>query len=335
VTYALDLAVSNPRLAVAGGLLYAFLITIFNREVVSALSSSIVWYRAPVAVLFGFLVAIPLEIRLLQGPILEELQRQELEGNTRFAEERARILGQAEQLKEHHRAQLQRASSSTDAVTSRVQESRDALEQLEHEQLVVWKKMLGEEHGAPGDGLTGIRGQGKAWSYWRDLHAGLSDRVDKQRDELAQLTTRARQVEADANALSTQLEADLRRLDDQAASRVALAKQRLFVARSDDLLARYEALEAIKRSSPAAYWFGWLLRLLFVVIELLPAFIKLSASSCEYFWIVKAEQRKNATRTIALANLEMREIVSDAEGADADRVRRHFFAHPQSWDRAA
>jgi hypothetical protein len=286
-------------------------------------------------VLFGFLVAIPLEIRLFQGPILEELERQELEGNTKFAEERARILEQVEPLKEHHREGLRRARFRSDAVASSLEEARDALERLEHERDVAWKKMLDEEHGAAGKGLTGIRGRGDAWSYWRDLHTGLSDRVGKLRNDFAALEARARQLKTDANALSEQLEPKLRRLGDEAASSVALAKERLFVARSDDLLARYEALEALKRSSPAAYWFGWLLRLLFVMIELLPAFIKLSASSYEYFWILEAEQRKNGTRAIALANLEMREIVSDPEHADADRVRRHFLAHPQSWDRAA
>jgi hypothetical protein len=64
-----------PVLAIVIGLIYSFMIMLFDREIVSASDKRAVLIRFPLAIVIGFIVAVPLELRLLDDSIQEHLAR--------------------------------------------------------------------------------------------------------------------------------------------------------------------------------------------------------------------------------------------------------------------
>jgi hypothetical protein len=62
-----------PLVAVPLGVLYSFMIIMFDREIVGAQDKRAVWIRLPLAVIIGFIVAVPLELRLLEDSISKQL----------------------------------------------------------------------------------------------------------------------------------------------------------------------------------------------------------------------------------------------------------------------
>jgi Domain of unknown function (DUF4407) len=62
-----------PLLAVPLGVLYSFMIIMFDREIVGAQDKRAVWIRLPLAIVIGFIVAVPLELRLLEDSINKQL----------------------------------------------------------------------------------------------------------------------------------------------------------------------------------------------------------------------------------------------------------------------
>ncbi len=82
----------------------------------------------------------------------------------------------------------------------------------------------------------------------------------------------------------------------------------LTVEQSYDLLARVEALEVIKGKSSAANRIAWLLRLLFVTIEIFPAVAKFFLDKNEYFALIEARNHLNRQQTNVVANAGMQEI---------------------------
>lgn len=59
--------------AVPLGILYSAMIIVFDREIVGAQVKKAVWIRLPLAIAIGFIVAVPLELRLLQDSIDKHL----------------------------------------------------------------------------------------------------------------------------------------------------------------------------------------------------------------------------------------------------------------------
>jgi hypothetical protein len=77
---------------------------------------------------------------------------------------------------------------------------------------------------------------------------------------------------------------------------------------SDDLLARYEALEKVKASSPSAIYMARGVMLLIILLEMFPALVKLMQQPNEYNIAVEEARRVNITRTIAIANTQIDQI---------------------------
>lgn len=78
-SYAIYTAFSDSAwgtfLAIPIGILYSFMIMVFDREIVSATNKSAVIVRFPLALAIGLIVAVPLEMRLLQDSIEKEIKR--------------------------------------------------------------------------------------------------------------------------------------------------------------------------------------------------------------------------------------------------------------------
>lgn len=93
-SYAIYTTFSNsflaPLLAPVLGIIYGCMIIVFDREIVSATDKRAVLIRFPLAIAIGFIVAVPLELRLLEDSIQEELGRMTRTENSSAVERRDR-----------------------------------------------------------------------------------------------------------------------------------------------------------------------------------------------------------------------------------------------------
>ncbi|OLE52071.1 MAG: hypothetical protein AUG51_19960 [Acidobacteria bacterium 13_1_20CM_3_53_8] len=78
----------------------------------------------------------------------------------------------------------------------------------------------------------------------------------------------------------------------------------------DDFLARYEAMEHVKQSSSSSFYMSWGLRALIILIEIIPALMKLFQRDNEYSAILEALRRRNLTRIYAIANDHIDQILA-------------------------
>lgn len=84
---------------------------------------------------------------------------------------------------------------------------------------------------------------------------------------------------------------------------------------SDDLLARYEALEKVKADSPSAIYMARGVMLLIILLEMFPALVKLMQQPNEYNVAVAEARRVNITRAIAIAKTQIDKINDNPQEA--------------------
>lgn len=145
-SYAIYTAFANHAwasfVAIPLGLLYCFMIIIFDREIVGAQVKKAVWVRLPLAIIIGFIVAVPLELRLLQDSIDKQLV----------------VLSQ-----EENKPALERLQAKLDATEVRKKELH-GLVQKYRDEINSWNKaMEAETVGRQISGRTGIAGAGPAY----------------------------------------------------------------------------------------------------------------------------------------------------------------------------
>jgi hypothetical protein len=68
-------------LAIPLGVIYSVMIIAFDREIVGSQSKRAVWVRLPLAIVIGFIVAVPLELRLLEDSVNKRLNMASQEDN--------------------------------------------------------------------------------------------------------------------------------------------------------------------------------------------------------------------------------------------------------------
>jgi hypothetical protein len=78
----------------------------------------------------------------------------------------------------------------------------------------------------------------------------------------------------------------------------------------EDLLANYEALEIVKMKSPATRKMALGLMLLIIMIEVIPALMKLLQQDNEYGAILEALRRRNITRVFAITNDHIDQVIT-------------------------
>jgi hypothetical protein len=145
-SYAIYTAFENhpwaPLVAVPLGLLYSFMIIIFDREIVGAQDKRAVWVRLPLAIIIGFIVAVPLELRLLEDSINKQLRVSSQEDN---------------------KVILNRMQNKQDELDRRKKELQDAIKQYRGEVNRWDAAMEAETVGRRLAGRTGVAGQGPAY----------------------------------------------------------------------------------------------------------------------------------------------------------------------------
>ncbi len=251
--------------AVPLGILYAAMIIVFDREIVGAQVKRAVWIRLPLAIAIGFIVAVPLELRLLQDSIdkhLIVLSKQE----NRDPEERLK-------------AKLDALDKRKGELQGKVQHYRDEINR--------WNAMMeAETVGRQLSGRTGIAGQGPAYRE-----------AERNRDANQQTLAKA-----EAELLKHEGE------EGQARQQLQLEYNNAHVAQAHDFLARYQALESLKNTSPGAFSISWGLRIFFILIEVFPALLKLFLPYSEYNAIVEARRRSQVQLVHAVSNKRLDEL---------------------------
>lgn len=131
-----------PLIAVPLGVLYSFMIITFDREIVGAQHKRAVWIRLPLAVIIGFIVAVPLELRLLEGSIEKQLLVASRADNKKLSE---------------------RVQGKQDELDARKKELQEAVKQYRNEVKRWNEAMEAETVGRQLAGRTGRAGQGPAY----------------------------------------------------------------------------------------------------------------------------------------------------------------------------
>jgi len=252
-------------IAVPLGILYSTMIIVFDREIVGAQVKKAVWIRLPLAIAIGFIVAVPLELRLLQDSIDKHLI----------------VLSKQENQEPQNRlkAKLDGLDKRKEELQGEVQHYRDEINR--------WNdNMEAETVGRQRNGRTGIAGQGPAYRE-----------AERNRDANQQMLAKA--------------EAELQKHEgeeSQARQQVQQEYDNAHIAQAHDFLARYEALESLKNTSPGAFSISWGLRIFFILIEVFPALLKLFLPYSEYNAIVEARRRSQVQLVHAVSNKRLDEL---------------------------
>jgi hypothetical protein len=263
--FAIYTAFENALLSVVVGALWGLMIVVFDREIVSAADKRAVFLRLPLALVIGFAVSIPLELRLLQDRLDKYLRQQEQVEN-------ADAVGRKN-------AQLERFQSRRDQLEKDVLKYRD--------QVAYWGSMMeAEVVGRVKEGRTGKAGEGPAWRAALENRGTNEKLLNETLGQLQQLSAK---------------EAEER-------GRVEKDFNQEFVGQTYGLLSRYEALEGLKSESGAALKISWLLRLLFIFVEVFPALLKLFLPYNAYHAILEARRREAIQLVHFITNQRMTAI---------------------------
>jgi Domain of unknown function (DUF4407) len=177
-----------------------------------------------------------------------------------------------------------------DAQIERFQGRREQLEKdvLKYrEQVADWNSaMEAEVVGRVRAGRTGKAGEGPAYRAAAENKATNQKLLD---DTLKQLQ-------------------DLDAKENEERSRTEQDFNRQFVSQTYGLLSRYEALEGLKGESTAALKISWLLRLLFIFVEIFPALLKLFLPYTAYNAILEASRREAIQIVHSVTNQRMTSI---------------------------
>jgi hypothetical protein len=168
--------------------------------------------------------------------------------------------------------------------------------------------MQDETTGAVRDGKlrTGIAGEGPAFRAARD-------QLDRNKE------------------LLSAAQAELQRLTQTAVTEKDRIKENFTsgtVGMPDDFLARYEALEAVKASSPSAIYLTMGIRALLILLEMSPALMKLLQRDNEYTVALEGTRRVNISRVIGLANDQIDQIRRDPKTPPKPTLLEHLRENP-------
>jgi hypothetical protein len=268
--YAVNTTFEDFTVAAPVALLYSMVIVFIDREIVSGQKKSAILPRLALAAAVGFVISVPLEMRLFQARIDQELRRMYNDENG---------AGLAD-LQRRDDAFQQRVDAVENDIRTYGQNINDAT-------LAMHDEVVGKEREG-GIARTGNPGRGPAYE---------EAKIIKERNE---------QLLAEAQASLQQLRGTQQAERQQNQN----AFDRREIKPAHDFLARYEAMERAKEHAPAAYRMSWGLRLLIILIEIMPALMKLFQQENEYTGLLEALRTRNLTRIYAITNDHVDQIVT-------------------------
>lgn len=97
---------------------------------------------------------------------------------------------------------------------------------------------------------------------------------------------------------------------------------------ADDLLASYEAMESVKAKSKDAIYMSWGVRALIILLETIPAIIKLMQRESEYTALLEAMRRRNIIRVYAAANDHIDQMIAQPHVVPAPALLQQLEQDP-------
>lgn len=277
-SYALHTALGESYAVYPVAAVYAALIMFIDREIVSATNKGkgMIATRLGLAVFIGLVVSVPIELKLFDKQINQELKRIENADNS-----------------PHHEKKQQAAVQYRE----RIEAKERQIEELEEEAGEIQNRITNEVL-QPDQQIQGVpRGT---------LRPGIGPVYRRLKEQAAEKEEQLRQAREAYNKLRADEQGELERLEKD------YGKQAIPPA--DDLLSRYVALGAIKEHPKRGWdaWFmAWGVRLLLIMLELIPALIKVLQEENEYDAILQANRRRSITRIYAIANDHMEHLAQN------------------------
>lgn len=276
---------SNLPLAISLGMVYSLIIMAIDRQIVSAKDKTSSIIRLPLAIVIGLFVSIPLELKIFEGRIDQELSRKsKIENQNSF--ERIR---QVESRFKERKKDLE----------NEISDRRKMIEEY-------GRNMEAEAVGRVIAGRTGIPGIGQAYNESRRLKEEAEKLLNETKNELSNLNI---EYESDMN-------------------KARKLYQEEKVNQSYDLLSRYEALEFIKSNSTSAMFFAWVMRLFFMLIEVVPAILKLTHRYEEYQAWLETRTSVNIQKIHTIGNEHMKEIENEPLKSPQPSLRQIILNEP-------
>lgn len=263
-------------------LIYAAGIMFFDRELVSTVGNKVVVgvLRGLFAILIGFVISFPFEIKLQQQAIDEQITRTAEEMNS----PKIKIVNEyREKILKAKDAELQPLSQSIQTLENSIQTLTEA-----HD-----KECLNPDRKGCGP---------------------IADSIKVSRD--GQITRLAQLKEEFARKTSS-INADLEgRYREEKVIVDTLSKEIERAKGSHDLLTQAMALHELTNQNQMASIMSWALRLFFIMFELFPMLAKLSMPYTEYHAYLDARRTINVSKIIALTNYKDQQIRKDPGNMD-------------------
>jgi cell division protein FtsB len=277
-SYALRTVFGPNKITYLVAAVYSTLIMLIDREIVSTTNKSkgMIATRLVLAVFIGLVVSVPLELRIFEKEVAQELKRIENSNNSPY-------LARKQEAEAQYRSRI----VSKEQEIQKLNDDATQLQQrLTNEVLDKNKQFTGVVAG------TGHPGIGPVYRRLNEQIKVHSDQLTKAQDELRELQ---------AN-------------ETQELDRIAAEYKQQEIPPADDLLARYVALGAVKQD-PVHGWDAWTMawgvRLLLIMLELTPALIKILQEENEYDALLQANRRRSITRIYAIANDHMEQLAEN------------------------
>jgi hypothetical protein len=268
--FAINTAFKNVPLAILVGILWGVMIIWFDRAIVSAANKWTVTIRLPIALIIGFTVSIPLEIQLLEGRLNQFL---------------------TEQSQFKNKDVIERRNTQMKSLQDRKKILEDA-ESKYRDEISKWDNaMEAETVGRVKEGRTGLAGQGPAYRE--------AERNKLSNERLLKATT-----------------ADLNKLREEESNKKIEIENELnntkfgYINPDYTFLSQFEALEGLKEQSTAALKLSWLLRFLFVFVEIFPALLKLFLPYSSYDALLESHRRESVQLVHSITNERMTQMAS-------------------------
>ncbi|MEL6588978.1 MAG: DUF4407 domain-containing protein, partial [Bacteroidota bacterium] len=297
--YAFESAFGDPRLSVPFGIFWGLMIFNLDRYIVSSTgkgdgTSKITrdeWTNAlprlAMAILLGFVIATPLELRLFEKEISMEIETLKQE---RRAEAREQIGGNYGELEE-----LELKIVALESATSEKGAARDE----------AYNAMIAEAEGQSGSGRPG------AGKIYRDKKS----QYDKQEREYQELKSgndkKIAKLEARIQDLKQSQDEEVANIDNIA-------------GQYDGLMAKLEAFGKLTARYPAMNVAKWMISIMLILIEIAPILFKMMTERGPYDDVV--ERIKHVTQVqemeaIAKANAETQTNVALAQAENEARLK--------------
>ncbi len=255
------------------GLLYATMIIAIDREVVAAKSKGTAFVRLLLALVIGIIVAIPIELKLLEGKIEKQL---------------------ITNYKTENQNETQEKKEAIEGVKTRKSVLEGDIAKAQKE-INRWSEIMEQEAvGKVRNGRTGKAGTGPAY---REAERNMNLHLENKR--IAQ----KRYDDFMDNEYNGELQNANKRFEDQ-----QIVQQFDLLSKFQAL---HQVIEEDKTGSTK--WMSWGIRILFILFEIIPSLIKLMTSSTEYDALLEARRRMNIQFAYARANEAMSEIKSDID----------------------